>query len=62
MNYAEFYKQSADDPQTFRAKQAELTDWHQPYTQVLDYSNPTRCWILGASWVRCNLGSDGGLS
>ncbi|NNM80881.1 MAG: propionate--CoA ligase [Gallionella sp.] len=40
MNYAEFYKQSVEDPQTFWAKQAELIDWHQPYTQVLDYSNP----------------------
>ncbi len=40
MNYAEFYKQSVEDPQTFWAKQAGLIDWHQPYTQVLDYSNP----------------------
>ena len=40
MNYAEFYKQSVEDPQTFWSKQAGLIDWHQPYTQVLDYSNP----------------------
>ncbi len=40
MNYAEFYKQSIDDPQAFWGKQAELISWHQPYTQVLDYSNP----------------------
>ncbi len=54
MNYAEFYKQSIDDPQTFWGKQAELIDWHQPYSQVLDYSHPPFAkWFVGGQTNLC---------
>ncbi|MBW8077196.1 MAG: propionate--CoA ligase, partial [Gallionella sp.] len=54
MNYAEFYKQSIDDPQAFWGKQAELISWHQPYTQVLDYSNPPFArWFVGGQTNLC---------
>jgi propionyl-CoA synthetase len=54
MNYAEFYKQSVDDPQTFWAKQAEMIDWHQPYHQVLDYSHPPFTkWFVGGQTNLC---------
>jgi propionyl-CoA synthetase len=49
MNYADFYRQSIDDPHTFWADQAKLIDWHQPFSQVLDYSKPpfTRWFVDG---------------
>jgi len=54
MNYAEFYKQSVDDPQTFWGKQAELISWHQPYSQVLDYSKPPFAkWFVGGQTNLC---------
>ena len=54
MNYAEFYKLSVDDPQAFWARQAELIDWHQPYTQVLDYTNPPFAkWFVGGQTNLC---------
>lgn len=54
MNYAEFYKQSVDDPQTFWGKQAELISWHQPYTQVLDHSKPPFAkWFVGGQTNLC---------
>lgn len=54
MNYAEFYKQSIDDPQTFWGKQAELISWHRPYTQVLDNANPPFSrWFVGGQTNLC---------
>ena len=54
MNYAEFYQQSIDDPQTFWGKQAELISWHHPYTRVLDYSNPPFTkWFVGGQTNLC---------
>ena len=54
MNYAEFYNLSVDDPQAFWARQAELIDWHQPYTQVLDYTNPPFAkWFVGGQTNLC---------
>lgn len=54
MSYAEFYKLSVDDPQAFWAKQAELIDWHQPYTQALDYANPPFArWFVGGQTNLC---------
>ncbi len=55
MNYAEFYKQSVDDPQGFWGKQAALISWHQPYTQVLDYSKPPFTkWFVGGQTNLCH--------
>ncbi|MDD4978100.1 MAG: propionate--CoA ligase [Gallionella sp.] len=54
MNYAEFYKQSIDDPQAFWGKQAELISWHRPYKQVLDNSNPPFSkWFVGGETNLC---------
>ena len=54
MNYAEFYKQSIDDPQAFWGKQAELISWHHPYKQVLDNSNPPFSkWFVGGETNLC---------
>ena len=48
MNFADFYRQSIDDPQTFWANEARLIDWHKPYDQVLDYSRPPFTkWFVG---------------
>jgi propionyl-CoA synthetase len=55
MNYAEFYQQSIDDPETFWASQAELIDWHQPFSQVLDYSRPPFArWFVGGKTNLCH--------
>ncbi len=55
MSYAEFYKKSIDDPQTFWGKEAEQIDWHQPYSQVLDYSKPPFAkWFVGGQTNLCH--------
>jgi propionyl-CoA synthetase len=55
MNYAEFYKKSIDEPQAFWDEQAKLIDWHQPYGQVLDYTNPPFAkWFVGGQTNLCH--------
>jgi propionyl-CoA synthetase len=55
MNYADFYEQSIDDPHTFWAEQARLVDWHQPFSQVLDYSKPPFTkWFVGGKTNLCH--------
>ncbi len=39
-NYADFYRQSIDQPDVFWASQASLIDWHQPFERVCNYDNP----------------------
>jgi propionyl-CoA synthetase len=55
MNYADFYRQSIADPQTFWANEAKRIDWHEPFSQVLDYSRPpfTR-WFVGGRTNLCH--------
>jgi propionyl-CoA synthetase len=55
MHYAEFHKRSIDDPQGFWAEEAKRIDWHVPFGQVLDYSNPpfTR-WFIGGQTNLCH--------
>src|SRR5438105_989175 len=55
MTYASLYQRSVDDPETFWAEQARRIDWHQPFTQVLDYSKPpfTR-WFVGGTTNLCH--------
>ena len=38
--YADFYRRSLDEPDAFWPEQAELIDWHRPFDQVCDHSNP----------------------
>jgi propionyl-CoA synthetase len=55
MNYTDFYRQSIDNPQTFWAEQATLIDWHQPFSQVLDYSKPPFTkWFVGGKTNLCH--------
>lgn len=55
MNYAEFHQQSVTDPQVFWTEEAKLIDWHQPFAQVLDYSNPPFAkWFVGGSTNLCH--------
>jgi propionyl-CoA synthetase len=55
MNYEDFYRQSIDDPETFWASQAKLIDWHQPFSQVLDYSKPPFTkWFVGGETNLCH--------
>ncbi len=55
MTFAEFYKESIDDPQAFWAKEAGLIDWHTRYAQVLDYSKaPFAKWFVGGKTNLCH--------
>jgi propionyl-CoA synthetase len=55
MNYADFYRQSIDDPHAFWASQARLVDWKEPFSQVLDYSNPPFArWFVGGKTNLCH--------
>ena len=39
-SYADFYRQSIDQPDAFWTEQAKLIDWHRPFTRVCNYDNP----------------------
>ena len=50
MSYSEFYQRSITQPESFWAEQAQRIDWQQPYTQVLDHSNPPFArWFCGGT-------------
>ena len=38
--YAEFYRQSINEPDAFWAAQAGLIEWHKPFDRVCNYDNP----------------------
>ena len=53
--YADFYRQSIDDRDTFWAEQARLIDWHTPPKQVCNYSNPPFAkWFEGGTTNLCH--------
>jgi propionyl-CoA synthetase len=53
--YAEFYRRSIHDRDAFWAEQAALIDWHTPYTQVCDHSNPPFAqWFVGGTTNLCH--------
>ena len=55
MNYSDFYQQSITDPQKFWGNEAQLIDWHQPYSQVLDDSKPPFTkWFVGGKTNLCH--------
>jgi propionyl-CoA synthetase len=55
MNYAEFHRRSIEDRDTFWAEQAALIDWHKPFDQVCDYSNPPFAkWFAGGETNLCH--------
>jgi propionyl-CoA synthetase len=46
--YKEYHARSLRDPEGFWADKARLIDWQQPFSQVLDYSNPPFTkWFVG---------------
>jgi propionyl-CoA synthetase len=53
--YAEFYKRSLEDRDGFWSEQAQLIDWHRPFDQVCDYSNPPFArWFIGGQTNLCH--------
>ena len=53
--YREFYQHSIDNPEGFWAEQAKLIEWHKPFGQVLEYSNPPfRQWFVGGETNLCH--------
>ncbi|MDQ2779568.1 MAG: propionate--CoA ligase [Pseudomonadota bacterium] len=55
MNYEAFYRRSIDDRDGFWTDQAQLIDWHAPFTQVCDYSKPPFAhWFVGGTLNLCH--------
>jgi len=53
--YADFYRRSIDDRDGFWREQAGLIDWHTPFDQVCDYSNPPFArWFVGGTTNLCH--------
>src|SRR5688572_30385931 len=51
----EFHRRSIEDREGFWAEQARLVDWHRPFQQVLDYSNPPFArWFVGGRTNLCH--------
>ena len=50
----EFHKQSIENRDVFWAEQAELIDWHKPFSKTLDFSNPPFAkWFVGGETNLC---------
>ena len=48
--YKEYHAKSLRDPAGFWSEKARLIDWHQPFSQVLDYSKPPFAkWFVGGT-------------
>ncbi|BEI42991.1 MULTISPECIES: propionate--CoA ligase [unclassified Polynucleobacter] len=55
VGYKSFHENSIRDPKSFWSEQAKLVDWHQPFSQVLDYSNPPFAkWFVGGQTNLCH--------
>ncbi len=53
--YADFYRRSITDRDAFWAEQAALIDWHTPFEQVCDTSNPPFAkWFVGGQTNLCH--------
>ena len=53
--YKSFHESSIKDPKGFWAEQAKLVDWHKPFDQVFDYSNPPFAkWFIGGQTNLCH--------
>jgi propionyl-CoA synthetase len=53
--YADFYRQSLEQPQDFWSEQAQLIEWEHPPQQVCDYSNPPFArWFVGGRTNLCH--------
>ncbi len=55
MDYAAFHRRSIEQPDAFWAEQAQLIDWHTPFTQVCDNSKPPFAhWFVGGTTNLCH--------
>ena len=53
--YAEFYRQSINQPDAFWAEQAGLIEWHKPFDRVCNYDNPPFArWFEGGLTNLCH--------
>jgi propionyl-CoA synthetase len=53
--YADFLRRSLQDRDAFWTEQAQLIDWHKPFTQVCDYSQPPFAkWFVGGETNLCH--------
>lgn len=54
-SYADFYRQSIDQPDAFWTEQAKLIDWHKPFTRVCnDDKPPLAQWFEGGQTNLCH--------
>jgi propionyl-CoA synthetase len=54
-SYAEFHRRSIEDREGFWGEQAQLIDWHKPFDQVCDYTNPPFAkWFAGGETNLCH--------
>ncbi|MFZ3142092.1 propionate--CoA ligase [Polaromonas sp.] len=54
-SYADFYRQSIDQPDAFWASQASLIEWHKPFDRVCNYDNPPFAkWFEGGLTNLCH--------
>ncbi|MDO5693137.1 MAG: propionate--CoA ligase [Pseudomonadota bacterium] len=54
-SYADFYRRSIDERDTFWAEQARLIDWQTPPQTICDYSNPPFAkWFVGGTTNLCH--------
>ncbi len=55
ISYADFYKQSIDQPDEFWTEQARLIDWFEPFTRVCNNDNPPFAkWFEGGTTNLCH--------
>ncbi|MEZ5643891.1 MAG: propionate--CoA ligase [Burkholderiaceae bacterium] len=53
--YAEFHRRSIEDRDGFWQEQAQLIDWHKPFDEVCDYSQPPFArWFAGGQTNLCH--------
>ena len=53
--YAEHFNRSINERDAFWAEEAKLIDWHTPFTQVCDFSNPPFAkWFVGGTTNLCH--------
>jgi propionyl-CoA synthetase len=53
--YADFYRQSIDQPDAFWTEQAKLIDWFKPFTRVCNYDKPPFAnWFEGGQTNLCH--------
>lgn len=54
-SYADFYRQSIEQPDAFWTEQAKLIDWQQPFTRVCNYDKPPFVhWFEGGTTNLCH--------